>query len=115
VDTPPIIRDKPLLDFLLINFNPLSSKTSSFIKDSFDFIQKTQNLHLDDNDIMVNFDVVSLFTKIHVLEALTLISKLVDSETLNLIEICLTSTFFTFKGFSMNKLKVQPWDLPYPQ
>jgi hypothetical protein len=32
------------------------------------------------------------------LEAIDLISKLVDPKTLNLIKICLTSTFFTFKG-----------------
>jgi hypothetical protein len=47
---------------------------------------------------MVSFDVVSLFTKILVPETIDIISKLVDFETLNLIQICLTSTFFTFKG-----------------
>jgi hypothetical protein len=45
-------------------------KTSSFIKDSTDFIHKTRNLHLDDQDLMVNFDVISLFTKILVLKPL---------------------------------------------
>lgn len=47
---------------------------------------------------MVSFDVASLFTKVPVLEALNLISKLVDPETLKLIELCLTTTFFTFQG-----------------
>jgi hypothetical protein len=46
----------------------------------------------------VSFDVVSLFAKISVPEALDLVSKLVDPETFNLIKICLTPTFFTFKG-----------------
>jgi hypothetical protein len=41
---------------------------------------------------------ISLFTKIHVTEALDPISKMVDLETPKLIEICPTSTFFTFKG-----------------
>jgi hypothetical protein len=47
---------------------------------------------------MTNFDVVSLFTKIPILEALDLISKLVDPKTLKLIELFFTLTFFTFKG-----------------
>ena len=73
-------------------------KTSSFIKDSTEFIHKTHNLHLDEQDLMVSFDVVSLFTKIPILEDLSLISKLVDPKTLDLIKICFSSTFFTFKG-----------------
>jgi hypothetical protein len=42
-----------------------------------------------------------------------LISKLVDPETLNLkfVSPLLSSPL---KGFDMNKLKVQPWVLPYP-
>jgi hypothetical protein len=54
---------------------------------------------------MVILDVVSLFTKITVLEAFDLISNLVDPETLNLIEIYLTSTFFTFKGICYEQTK----------
>jgi hypothetical protein len=64
---------------------------------------------------MVNFDVVSLFTKILVSEALTLISNLVDPETLDLIKIFLSSTFFTFKGVCYEQTKAQPWGHPYPQ
>jgi hypothetical protein len=80
-------------------------KTPSFIKDSSDFIQKTQHLHLDENYIMAIFYVISLFTKILVPEALNLISNLVSPKTLNLIEIFLTSTFFTFKGIFYEKTK----------
>ena len=54
---------------------------------------------------MVSFDVVSLFAKILVLEALTLISKFVDPETLNLIKICPSSTLFTFKGFLYEQIE----------
>jgi hypothetical protein len=73
--------------------------------DSSDFIKKTMNMHLDKQDIMVHFDVVSLLTKISILESLDLISKLVDPKTLNLIEICLTSTFLTFKGIHYEQTK----------
>jgi retron-type reverse transcriptase len=54
---------------------------------------------------MVSFDVISLFTKIPVSEALDLISKLIDPETLNLIKIFLSSTFFTFKGVCYEQTK----------
>jgi hypothetical protein len=87
------------LSFYLANkLQSIFGKTSSFIKDSANFIHKTNNFHLEEQDLMVSFDVVSLFTKIPVSESLTLISKLVDLETLDLIKICLSSTFFTFKG-----------------
>jgi hypothetical protein len=87
-----------LSHFLAYKLQAFIGKTSSFIKDSIDFIHKTQNLHLDDDNLMVSFYVVSMFTKIPISEALTLISKLVDPETLNLIKMCLSFTFFTFKG-----------------
>jgi len=83
--------------FLANKLQTFVGKTSSFIKDSTDFIQKTQDFHLNEDDLMVSFDVVSLFTKIPIPEALTLLSKLVYPETMNLIKICLSSTFFTFK------------------
>jgi hypothetical protein len=72
------------------------------------------HLHLDEQDIMVSFDVVSLFTKIHVPKSLDLISKLVDPETLNLIEICITSTFFTFKGIFYEQTEGTTMGIPYP-
>jgi hypothetical protein len=78
-------------------------------------LKQTQYFHLDEHDIMVSFDVVSLFTKILVPEALDIISKLVNSKTFNLIEIYLISTFFSFKGTFYEKTKGTTWDHPYPQ
>jgi hypothetical protein len=76
-----------LAHFLAHKLQAHITKTSSFIKDSTDFIQKIQNLYLSDQDLLVIFDVVSLFTKILISEALAFISTLVDPETLHLIEI----------------------------
>ena len=77
----------------------INKKITTFIQDSLILFKKTQHLHLHQHDIMVIFDVVSLFTKV-LCEALDLILKLelVDPETLDLIKIWFTSTFFTFKG-----------------
>ena len=52
-----------------------------------EFIHKIHSLNLDENDIIVSYDVVYRFTKIHVLKYLNLISKMVDVDTLNLLEI----------------------------
>jgi hypothetical protein len=73
-------------------------KSSSFIKDYVDFIHKTHAFLLYEQDLMASFNVISHFTKILIPEVLTLISNLIDLETLDLIKICLSSTFFTFKG-----------------
>jgi hypothetical protein len=96
-----------LARFLTEKLQSFIQKYPSFIKDSFDFFQKYQNFHLDEKYIMVTFDVLSLFTKILFLESLNLLFKLVELETLNVIEIDLTSTFFfPSKEFSMNKHRV---------
>ena len=52
--------------------------------------------HLEPTDLLVSFDVVSLFTKIPIKEALEIINKLVNPKITNLIKICLESTFFSY-------------------
>lgn len=84
--------------YLATKLQQFVGSTSSYIKDSVDFIEKFRTILIDENDLLVSFDVVSLFTNIPVLEALHLISQLVDQETLNPIQICLNSTFLSFKG-----------------
>jgi hypothetical protein len=50
------------------------------------------------NDLLVSFDVVSLFTKIPIEGAVEVINKITDEETTKLVEICLKSTFFSFQN-----------------
>ena len=45
------------------NLKPLAGNTYSYIKYSTHFIQEIKNLQLKDNDMLVSFDVVSLYTK----------------------------------------------------
>ena len=52
-----------------------------------DFFHKIHNLDLDGDDIIVSYDVVSRLTKVHVPKSLGLISKMVDVDTLKLLEI----------------------------
>ena len=90
--------------------SPLVGKTSSFVKNSTDFAKTIRQLRVDEKDMFVSFDVVSLFTKVPITEALTVVSHLLRKDsTLNdrtaiptdticsLIELCLRSTFFQFE------------------
>jgi hypothetical protein len=57
-----------------------------------------KNIKFDTNDILVGFDVVSLFTKIPINESREIINKIINQEIVKLIEICLKSTFLYFQG-----------------
>jgi hypothetical protein len=92
--------------FLSDKLQSFIGKTPSFIKDFFDFIKKKLHLHLDEHDIMVNFDVVSLFTKIHVPKALDLISKLLTLKPLTLLKYALPPLSSPLKEYAMRKQKV---------
>jgi len=76
---------------------PLVGNTDSFIKDSNDFVKLIKNKRVDKDDILVSFDVVSLFTKIPLDEAVHVIKMATNPETTKLAEICLRSTFFSFQ------------------
>ena len=71
------------------------------------FVDEIENIHLDDNDIFVSFDVISLFTKVLVDEtcAIVKIKLLADNqlasctslsvdEIVELLKLCLSSTCF---------------------
>ena len=86
--------------------SPLTGKTSSFVRDSGDFVQKIQDFQMSSDDRLVSFDVKSLFTKVPIEEALEVIGRRLEScddppdTTLSipmikrLLRICLTSTYF---------------------
>ena len=52
------------------NLKPLAGNTYSYIKYSTHFNQEIKNLQLKDNDMLVSFDVISLYTKFLVDEVL---------------------------------------------
>lgn len=53
---------------------------------------------LDLGDILVSFDVVSLYTKILINEAIDVINHITNPHMTKLVGICLNSTFFIFQG-----------------
>ena len=100
-----------LAKFLTHIVSPLSGKTSSFVKDSRDFVEKVRMLRPEEGSILVSFDVTSLFTKVPIAEALEVIGRRLEEQetedrrtTLTvdsikqLLHLCLTSTYFMWNG-----------------
>ena len=89
--------------------SPLAGKSTSHVRNSADFVYQIHQVSLEETDVMASFDVISLFTRVPVDEALLVISKrLQQDDTLKdrtsiptpnlcvLVELCLKSTYFQF-------------------
>jgi len=87
-----------LAKFLASKLKPLVGRTDSFVKESSSFINELKGIILGPDDRFVSFYVVSLYTCIPIKEAIDVISRVTDPDTAHLVEICLTSTFFSFEG-----------------
>ena len=87
-----------LAKFLAKKLKPLVGNKISFIKDSSFFIEKIKDRHLDENELLLSLDLVSLFTMIPIDEAIKVIENLTDQEMGGLVSLCLRSTFFSFQG-----------------
>ena len=61
-------------------FSPLAGHTASFIKNSAHFTELLRQRQLKEEEIMVSFDMSSLFTKVPVDEALTVIEKRLNAD-----------------------------------
>ena len=91
--------------------SPLIGWTDTYIKNSSHFVSKIKDLHFNENDIMVSFDVKSLFTKVpiedslHIIkddrleadESLEIRTTLTVQQICQLTELCLKSTYFQYE------------------
>ena len=88
---------------------PLISDKSFIIKDTFDFVNRISKLISKEGEVMVSFDIVSLFTNIPTLETIEIILNRaytdndlfhgMDRETLKkLLIICTQESHFQFNG-----------------
>ena len=90
---------------------PMVGNTPHHLKNSADLVKKLADIRVDDDEIMVSFDVSALFTSVPVEESLSLIHQslmddatLADRTSLNpaqvteLLRLCLTTTYFKFDG-----------------
>ena len=82
----------------------------SFVKDTADFIEKIKTMTIEDDEIMVSFDIKSLFTSVPIADATNVIKQLIQKDEdfstrtnlkpeslLDLLQLCLTTTSFQFR------------------
>ncbi|XP_055856163.1 uncharacterized protein LOC129919329 [Episyrphus balteatus] len=87
---------------LAIRLNPLIKNCTSSVKNSQHFISIIKDIHLRENEVMVSFDVTSLFTNVPIIECIEVIKSQLstsddDSKLLELLHLCLTSGYFLYK------------------
>ena len=81
------------------------------VRNSKDFVDFVRSIHLESNEVMVSFDVISLFTRIPVSLALQVARERLESdetlsdrtklnvdEIMSMLSLCLNATYFSFRG-----------------
>jgi hypothetical protein len=68
------------------------------VKNSFQFVQVLKSVRVQPEDLMVSFDVVSLFTNVPIVDSLELLSHHFEDDVLALFKHVLTSTYFCSDG-----------------
>jgi hypothetical protein len=76
----------------------LIGNSAHHVKYSFQFVQILESLQVQPDDLMVSFNVVSLFTMVPIADSLELLSHYFEDEVLALFKHVLTSTYFCFDG-----------------
>lgn len=98
----PTYNTAQFVDFYL---NPLSTLHESYVKDTYDFVEKVKSLNIPTTALLFSMDVSSLYTNISTPDGLLAIrnilrkypnSKRPDKEILQLLEINLTRNDFEF-------------------
>jgi hypothetical protein len=68
------------------------------VKNSIEFVHTLGTLRVGPEDLMVSFDVVSLFTQVPIVVSLNLLSQHFSEDIVALFRHVLTSTYFSFGG-----------------
>ena len=89
-------KDQELLTHRVLHQK--SGHAHDHVKNSYHFIQILETLQVQPEDLMVSFDVVSLFTKVPVVDSLSLLSHHFRDGVLALFKHVLTSTYFCHDG-----------------
>jgi hypothetical protein len=87
-----------LAKYLASLLSQLVGHSDHRIRNSETFVQKLQSVCLKETDILVSFDVVSLFTKVPLDDTLQLLSRQFHKQTVDLIRHMLTTTYFHLDG-----------------
>ena len=97
---------------------PLVGGSSHHVKNNMDFIQSIEGIQLKLEECMMSFDVEALFMSVPIEPAISIIKKLLEEDKILhqrttmtvkqiscLLELCLTTTYFTFQGKMFEQVK----------
>ncbi|XP_074038815.1 uncharacterized protein [Leptinotarsa decemlineata] len=94
----PIVTESCHSDLPLGETSGLAPPTNSYVKDSTDFVGKIRDLTLEPTDILVSFDVVSLFTNVPLEDSLRGLAHMFQNDIVELFRACLTGSYFQWEG-----------------
>ena len=106
---------QPLAGYLASIFQPLSENAKSYVKNATHLVELMQDMSLDPEDILVSFDVVSLFTRIPITEALEVIKEkydYLDEDIFSLAKHCMSNTYFLYDGLFYKQVDGAPMGSP---
>ena len=83
--------------YLVGKLKHLVGHIDSIVKNSTDMVDDIKRERIKEEDTLLSFNMVSLYTKILIEEAIKTIKEIIDKETMELVRVCLKSTFFTFR------------------
>jgi len=87
-----------LCKYLAGILSQLTGNSAHHAKNSIRFVQILESLRVQPEDLMVSFDVVSLFTNVPIVDSLELFSRHFEYDVLALFKHVLISTYFCFVG-----------------
>jgi hypothetical protein len=87
-----------LSHYLARILSQLTGNSAHHVKNSFQFIQILESLRVQQEDLMVSFNVMSLFTNVLIVDSLELLSHHFEDDILALFKHKVTSTYFCFDG-----------------
>ena len=101
---------------------PLVGSTELHVNNSKEFIEEIKKTKLEEGECITSYDVSALFTSVPVPSALDIINNKLQQDAdlpnrtnmaavniTELLDFCLSNTYFIFQGCPMNKPRVQPW------
>ena len=107
---------------------PLVGRSRHHIQNNQDFLQDLKSIQLASDEVMMSFDVKALFTSVPIEPTLKIIEKLLKEDhslqsrttlsiqhIMDLLGLCLRSTYFTFRGKFYEQVEGLPWAHPSAQ
>ena len=101
--------------------SPLVSKTEYQVENSCDLVNQLKDIHLDENEVLVWYDVVSLFTNVPLDQDTTLHkpTNLSVEDIISLLQLVATCTTepHILHSMELNTTRslAVPWEVPYLQ